>query len=112
MIGFDDPHDLSYDLEDDGREVRRQLDARVWVRGGWATGIYHFEELDRATDTWRAPRAAVIRFRKVRGGWRLHATINLAPAIVHALGATLAAWFPPDAPDDPDFDPSADDGDD
>lgn len=101
MIGFDDPHDLGYDLEDDGREVRRELDRRVWVRGGWATGIYHYEELDRATETWR-PRASVIRFRKVRGGWRIHATINLAPGIVHELGSALASWFPPDAPFGPD----------
>lgn len=104
MTGFDDPHDLSYDLEDDGREVRRQLDARVWVRGGWATGLYQYEELDRKTETWGVTKASILRFRKVRGGWKLHATINLGPAIAHELGATLAAWFPPDAPADLDLD--------
>ncbi len=93
MSGVDDPADLSYDLEDDGRLVRRQLDRRIWTGGGWATAIYRFEELDPATETWRPARAAIVRFRKLHGGWKRHAAINLSAAIAHELGPTLAAWF-------------------
>lgn len=102
MTGLDDPDELTYDLEDDGRLVRRQLDRRLWTRGAWATGIYRFEELDPATGAWRPARAALVRFRKLHGGWKRHAAINLSAAVAGELGATLARWFAEGATDDAD----------
>jgi len=100
VTGFDDPADLSYDLEEDGQLVRRQLDAKIWTRGGWATAIYRFDELDGATGAWKPARAALVRFRKVHGGWKRHAAINLSGAVAHELGPTLVGWFGEDAGDD------------
>lgn len=92
--GVDDPDEFRYDLEDDGRLVRRELDRRVWRRGGWATIAVRYVELDPATDGWRAPRAALVRLRKLHGRWRLHGTVALPAEVAHELGAALAAWFP------------------
>lgn len=102
MTGFDDPDELSYDLEDDGRLVRRQLDRRIWTTGGWATGIYRYQELDPTTGDWKPARAAVVRFKKLHGGWKRHAAINLSGAIAHELGPVLASWFGSPGPGDDD----------
>lgn len=99
---MEDLSDLTYDLEDDGQEVRRELGRRVWEQGGWATALFHVEELDRKTGAWRR-RAALVRFRKQHGAWKRHAAINLSAAVAHALGEALAGWFPAadgDASDD------------
>ncbi|MBK9035590.1 MAG: hypothetical protein IPL61_30755 [Myxococcales bacterium] len=92
MERFDDPDDLAYDLEVDGAQVRRELERRLWVRGGWATGVYRYQELDPATGAWRAPRVAVVRLRKVAGAWRKHAAIALTSTVAAELGAVLSAW--------------------
>jgi hypothetical protein len=94
VTGLDDPDELTYDLEEDGTLVRRQLDRRLWTRGAWATGVYRYQELDR-DGAWEPPRAALVRFQKVHGGWKRHAAINLSPDVAVELAATLAAWFPP-----------------
>ncbi|MEZ4398552.1 MAG: hypothetical protein R3B06_00930 [Kofleriaceae bacterium] len=102
MNGLDDPADFTFELEADGRLVRRQLARRLWEHRGWATGLYHYQELDPATEAWRPARAALIRFRKVGGGWRKHAAINLPAAVAAAVGPTLTGWFPDADPADDD----------
>ena len=92
--GVDDPDDLRYDLEEDGRLVRRELDRACWRAGGWATLAIRYADLDPATEAWRPPRVAVLRLRKLRGRWRIHATVPLPGPVAHALGAALAGWFP------------------
>ena len=71
--GVDDPDDLRYDLEEDGRLVRRELARACWRAGGWATLAIRYAELDPASDEWRAPRAVLLRLRKLRGRWRVSA---------------------------------------
>jgi hypothetical protein len=88
---WDDPHDLTFDVEADGEVVRRQLGRRVWVHGAWATGVYRFEERG-ADGTWRPARVAVVRLRKVGGAWRRYAAITLPPSVAAEMGAVLAGW--------------------
>ena len=87
--------DIRWDWEEDGRLVRREVDRRTFARGGWATVLFLYEELDAAADTWKPARVAVVRFQKVRGLWKKHAAWNLdgereAREVIDAL----VAWFP------------------
>jgi hypothetical protein len=103
--------ELTYDQEVDGVLVRRQLDRAVLARGAWATVMFLFEELDRTTGAYGAPRMAIMRFQKWKGGWRKHAAFNVANAAqADELAAVLARWTPrmapegepaADGPDDP-----------
>ncbi len=91
---IDDLDDLSYDVEQDGQLVRRQLDRRVVEHRGWATAIYLYQELDPRTETWRPARAAVVRFRRQHDRWRKHAAITIgSAAVAEALASALAGWF-------------------
>jgi hypothetical protein len=86
--------DIRWDWEEDGRQVRRELDRRTFARGGWATILFLFQELDVATDAWQPPKVAVVRFQKLRGLWKKHAAWNLAGADeALAVSQALAAWF-------------------
>lgn len=98
--GVDDPDDLRYDLEEDGRLVRRELARACWRAGGWATLAIRYAELDPASDDWRAPRAVLLRLRKLRGRWRVHASVPLPGPVAHSLAASLSAWFPSEPDDD------------
>jgi len=102
--------ELSYDQEDDGVLVREQLDRVVLARGSWATVMFLFRELDRTSGAWRAPKMAIVRFQKWRGGYRKHAAFNVASAEqARELAEVLARWTPrlSDAADDNDADDGA-----
>jgi hypothetical protein len=88
--------DIRWDWEEDGRLVRRELERKTFARGGWATVMFLFQELELETDAWQPPKVAIVRFQKVRGLWKKHAAWNLAGADeAHAVAATLGAWFAP-----------------
>jgi hypothetical protein len=92
---FETLDDLTYDVEDDGVLARRQLDRVILSRGAWATVMFLYEELDRETGAYRAPKIAVVRFQKWRGVYRKHASLTLADgAEAQAFVATLGAWAP------------------
>jgi hypothetical protein len=85
--------DLSYDWEEDGRQVRRELDRRVLSRGGWPTVMYLYQELDPATDAWRPAKVALVRYQSRRGMLRKHASITLGEARSLELASALETWF-------------------
>jgi hypothetical protein len=102
--------ELSYEQEGGGVLVREQLDRVVLARGSWATVMFLFRELDRATGAWRPPKMAVVRFQKWRGGYRKHSAFNVANAAqARELAEVLARWTPrmADTEQDDDADEAA-----
>jgi hypothetical protein len=94
-ISDDALDELSYEQEEGGVLVREQLDRVVLARGSWATVMFLFRELDRATGAWRAPKMAVVRFQKRQGGYRKHSAFNVAGAAqARELAEVLARWTP------------------
>jgi len=90
-----DLDELTYDLDEDGALVRRQLERVVLTRGAWSTVLFLYEELDRRTGAFRPPRAAVVRFQKVRGGYRKHSAFVVGSADeMGVLLSTLGRWAP------------------
>ena len=109
-IADDALDELTYDQEDDGVLVRKQLDRVVLARGAWATVMFLFAELDRATGAWRAPKIAVVRLQKWRGGYRKHAAFNVAgEAQARELTAAFERWIPRLGAEEEDDGPSPDD---
>jgi hypothetical protein len=111
--------ELTYDHEEDGVLVRKQLDRVILTKGAWATVMFLFQERDRESDTFRAPKLAVVRFKKLRGAYRKHLAFTLVnDEQARRLSETLAAWLPrmtteedretePREPDDGDPGPGA-----
>jgi hypothetical protein len=93
--------ELSYEQEADGVIVREQLDRVVLARGSWATVMFLYRDLDREAGAWGAPKMAVVRFQKWRGGYRKHSAFNVVSAAqARELGEVLARWTPRMSPDD------------
>ena len=97
--------ELSYDYEDDGRLVRRELSREVLSKGAWSTIMFLYQELDRKSDTWRAPKIAIVRYKKWNGVYRKQSGFDIssekqARAIVAAIEKWYAGDFeiPADAP--------------
>jgi len=86
-----DLDEVQYDLEIDGEQVRKQLARKVWEKGAWATIAIVFSERDRGGD-WKAPKLALLRFRKVRETWKREAGINFAGDDGLDLASAIDGW--------------------
>ena len=70
--------ELSYNYEDEGVLVRKELDKVVLTKGSWATIMFLYQELDKASGKFRAPKIAIVRFKKFRGAYRTQSSFNVS----------------------------------
>jgi hypothetical protein len=70
--------ELSYNYEDEGVLVRKELDKVVLTKGSWATVMFLYQELDKAANKFRAPKIAIVRFKKFRGAYRKQSSFNVS----------------------------------
>ena len=99
--------DVTYDLEVDGEEVRRTIGRRVFEARGWATVVVAFQERKPPAD-WSGAKLALVRLRKQRGAWAIHARVTLGGGDAVQLADALEEWRPLLA-DLEDVDDAADD---
>jgi hypothetical protein len=88
-----DLDEVTFDLEVDGEQVRKQVSRRVWERGGWATIACAYEERG-ASGEWKS-KVALLRFRKEHEVWKRLAAITLQGSEALELAETLVAWSRP-----------------
>jgi hypothetical protein len=91
--------ELSYDYEEDGKLVRKELERHVLSKGAWATLMFLYQELDRKSESWRAPKVAIVRYKKWNGVYRKQSGFNIssekqARQIVGAIEKWYAAGGP------------------
>jgi hypothetical protein len=70
--------DLTYNYEDSGLLVRKELDKVVLTKGSWATVMFLYQELDKASGQYRAPKIAIVRFKKWKGAYRKQSSFNVS----------------------------------
>jgi hypothetical protein len=70
--------ELTYDYEDEGKLVRKEVDRNVLSKGAWATVMFLFQELDRKTEQWREPKIAIVRYKKSGGVYRKQSSFNIS----------------------------------
>ena len=70
--------ELTYDYEDEGVLVRKQIERAILTKGSWATVMFLFQELDRAKGKFRAPKMAIVRFKKSKGSYRKQSSFNIS----------------------------------
>ena len=88
--------EISYDYEDEGRLVRREIAREVLSKGAWATVMFLFEELDKKTETWRAPKIAIVRYKKWQGNYRKQSSFNISSEKqARAIIAAIENWYAP-----------------
>jgi hypothetical protein len=70
--------ELTYDYEDEGVLVRKEIDRVVLTKGSWATVMFLYQELDRAKGAFRPPKMAIVRFKKAKGSYRKQSSFNIS----------------------------------
>jgi hypothetical protein len=87
--------ELTYDYEEDGTLVRKEIDRVVLTKGGWATMMFLFQELDRKSGQFRAPKMAIVRFKKSKGSYRKQSSFNISSEKqARQIAAVFEEWYP------------------
>ena len=87
--------ELTYDYEDEGTLVRKELDRAVLTKGGWATVMFLFQELDRAKGKFRPPKMAIVRFKKSKGSYRKQSSFNISnEKQARQIAEVFERWYP------------------
>ena len=75
--------------------VRKQIDRAVLTKGSWATVMFLFQELDRAKGKFRAPKMAIVRFKKSKGSYRKQSSFNISnEKQARQITEVLEGWYP------------------
>ena len=86
--------EISYDWEDEGKLVRRELKKEVLTRGAWTTVMFLYEELDRKTEKFGEPKIAIVRFKKWNGQFRKQSSFNISSRKqADQIIATIQKWY-------------------
>jgi hypothetical protein len=86
--------EISYDYEEDGQLVRKQLEKHVLSKGAWATLMFLFQEIDRKTKEWRAPKVAIVRYKKFNGVFRKQSGFNISSEKqARQIIESLEGWY-------------------
>lgn len=70
--------EVSYNYEDEGKLVRREMKKEVLTKGAWATVMFLYQELDRKTEQWGPPKVSIVRFKKSGGVYRKQSSFNIS----------------------------------
>ncbi len=62
--------ELSANFEQDGVLVVKELDRVVLTKGAWATVVFKYQDRDRKTGEYGAPKISLRRYRKMSGEYR------------------------------------------
>jgi hypothetical protein len=87
--------ELTYNYEDEGVLVRKELDKQVLTKGSWATIMFLYQELDKATGNYRAPKMAIVRFKKWKGQYRKQSSFNVSSEKqARQIVEVFESWYP------------------
>lgn len=106
----DNIDDISYDYEEDGLLVRKMVEKQVLSKGSWTTIMFLYQELDKKTEQWRAPKIAIVRYKKSNGVYRKQSGFNISSEKqARQIVAAIEQWYAgaaggngDDAPDESD----------
>lgn len=90
--------DITYDYEEDGRMVRKELHREILSKGSWSTIMFMYQELDRKKDEWRPPKVAIVRYQKRNGVYRKQSSFNISSEKqARQIVAAIDKFFPESA---------------
>src|SRR4051794_9027963 len=87
--------DLTVAFYEDDRNVVKEIKKKVLTKGNWATIMYMFQDLNKKTGEYEAPKVSIRRYQKRSGVYRQQSKFNISSAKqAKEMIAVLQEWFP------------------
>ena len=90
--------DLTITFIQDEKVVVKEIEKVVLTRGNWTTIVYKFQELNKKTEQYDAPKVSIRRYQKRSGVYRQQSKFNISSAKqAREISNLLLKWFPENA---------------
>jgi hypothetical protein len=87
--------------DENGKLVRKEIKKEVLTRGSWTTIMFQFQEMDRKTNEYAAPKVSIRRYKKGPKGYREQSKFTITNAKqAYQMMEILKRWYPENAPAD------------
>jgi hypothetical protein len=64
--------------EEDGTLVCKELTKEILTKGSWATIMFKYQDLDRQTGEFKAPKISIRRYQKRNGEYKTKSKFNFS----------------------------------
>jgi len=87
--------DISINWEDDdGRLVVKEIKKEVLTRGSWSTIMFLYQDMDKRTGEYKAPKIRVGRYQKRGGQFVPQSKFNISsPKQARQIVDVLSGWL-------------------
>jgi hypothetical protein len=93
--------EVSYNYEDEGKLVRKEMKKEILTKGAWATVMFLYQELDRKTEAWGPPKVSIVRFKKSGGVYRKQSSFNISSEKqARQIVGVIEKWYAEVGPQD------------
>ena len=87
--------DLTIAFYQDDRNVLKEIRKKVLTRGNWTTIMFLFQELNKKTNEYEAPKISIRRYQKRGGIYKQQSKFNISSAKqAREIAGILTEWFP------------------
>ena len=89
--------DLTIQYEEDGQVIVKELDKEILSKGAWATVLFRYQELNRATGEYGADKFTIRRYQKRNGRYLPKSKFNISSVKqAEKIIQTLNRWLSDD----------------
>jgi hypothetical protein len=86
---------ISITYEEDGKVLVKELKKQILSKGAWTTIMFFYQEIDRATDEYKAPKISLRRYQKKDGNYIQRSKFTISSEKqAHQIRAKIEEWFP------------------
>lgn len=95
--------EITINYEEEGVQLVKELDKEVLTKGGWTTIMFKYQELDKATNSFKATKISIRRYQKQNGEYKQKSKFNISSvAQAKKVLEVLNKWTADAAGDDGD----------
>lgn len=70
--------EITINFEEEGVLVCKELQKEILTKGSWATIMFKYQDLDKATNTFKAPKISIRRYQKRDGEYKTKSKFNIS----------------------------------
>lgn len=70
--------EITMAYEEEGVLLVKELDKEVLTKGGWTTIMFKYQDLDKATNSFKATKISIRRYQKVSGEFKQKSKFNIS----------------------------------
>lgn len=81
--------------DDEGRQIIKELGKEILTKGAWATIMYLYQTMDKATGEYSEPQVRIVRYKKNKDSYFAHSKFNISGRKQsYQIMEQLKKWYP------------------